>query len=377
MKPRQTAENYLEAMLILKRKNGYILSTDIVRLLSIGRTSVADNLKKLCASGYAVDKGRGHVLLTELGEETAVRVHERRSMLSALLTHVGVSEKQAAEDALSIEHCLSSESLAAIRNFIESGGFEPPKGCVSEPDYMLTVSNAMRRLASLGALTVDMREAFIRDNAAGLDYCSEDAILLRHRCGVHMLWAATVGDGLNALKAAEGISCCVAHGRPAMEAMRQSRPDFIVDRPCLQYCLASRDKLPVSGAVKIRPLMISEAGTVIEHYAMEGDIEHVRGIIREGKMFGAVKDGELAAFIGLHSDGSIGMLEVFPEYRRMGIGAELENFMMNYQLDRGWMPYGQVYTDNTASLKLQSKLGLSVSADFIWWMLKNEDGEEG
>ena len=65
---------------------------------------------------------------------------------------------------------------------------------------------------------------------------------------------------------------------------------------------------------------------------------------------------------------SSGMLEVMPEFRRKGIGTELAVFFQNYQLDRGWMPSGQVYLTNTASLKMQSKLGLSVSEDCIWWI---------
>ena len=68
------------------------------------------------------------------------------------------------------------------------------------------------------------------------------------------------------------------------------------------------------------------------------------------------------------------MLEVFPELRRMGIGTELENYIQNYQLDRGWMPYGQVYLTNDASLSMQSKLGLAVSDDIIQWcLLEDED----
>ena len=77
--------------------------------------------------------------------------------------------------------------------------------------------------------------------------------------------------------------------------------------------------------------------------------------------------GDKIAII-LHTDGSVGMLEVFKKYRRCGVGSALVSHMNNYHADRGWTVYGQVYFDNDVSLAMQRRLGLAESEDYIRWI---------
>ncbi len=374
MELRQSAEDYLEAMLILKNEHGYIRSIDIAKRLSVSKPSVSFAVKRLRENGYIDMDMDGLITFTESGLAAAAWVYERHTLLSQLLTDIGVSEDVAAQDACRIEHDISDESFNAICGFIEKC-----KNCglgVQTSLKLDMVSSAMHKLHSLGTLTIDMHEAFIRGNVSELNHCSDDAILIHHCCGIYMLWASSKEAGIEALSNAhDDMTCCVTHGRAALDAMTAFKPDFTIDPACLQYCLASRELRPLVGVAQIRPLRIGEAETVIEHYALEDDIEHVRELIRDGKMFGAEVEGKLAAFIGFHRDGSSGMLEVLPEFRRMGIGTDLEVFFQNYQLEKGWMPYGHVYLTNTASLKMQTKLGLSVSSDCIWWVFDEKEDE--
>ena len=67
-------------------------------------------------------------------------------------------------------------------------------------------------------------------------------------------------------------------------------------------------------------------------------------------MYGAYVEGKLAGFMSRHIEGSMGLLEVLPEYRRLGIGSSLEAYMTNLILDRGEMPFCQLITDNGKSL---------------------------
>lgn len=368
MEVRQSTEDYLEAMMVLQDRLGYIRAVDIANKLSVSKPSVSFAIKKLRMNGYVTTDDNGMLCLTDSGLDIAKRVYARHVLIAKLLIGLGVDEDIAMNDACRIEHYISETSFEAVRDYIEQGRLSKCGGAMTGEAYMSVVSQAMKRLRSLGTLTIDMLEAFIRGNVAELKYSASDAILLRHSCGIHMLWCSDREAGLNALNTAKDMSCCVCHGRIAHDVMREFKPDFTVDEACLQYCLASRALRPLNNNCVIRPLRVSEAGFVVEHYEMENDIAHVRTLIREGKMFGAEVDGQLAAFIGFHRDGSSGMLEVMPEFRRKGIGTELEVFFQNYQLERGWMPYGQVYITNTASLKMQSKLGLSVSEDCIWWI---------
>ena len=80
--------------------------------------------------------------------------------------------------------------------------------------------------------------------------------------------------------------------------------------------------------------------------------------------------GRLAGFIGEHLEGSMGMLYVFPEFRRRGFGAELQRALIADTMDRGFIPFGQVEKDNLPSLALQKKLGMTISNGLIVWMWK-------
>ena len=109
----------------------------------------------------------------------------------------------------------------------------------------------------------------------------------------------------------------------------------------------------------IRPFRMEEVPILLAHYDMEDEAE-IQAHIRNGELFAAEYEGELAGFMGIHGDGSMGLLETFPEYRRLGIGRAIEIFFINYCLDKGWTPYGQVFLDNEASYSLQEHLGLAV-----------------
>ena len=68
----------------------------------------------------------------------------------------------------------------------------------------------------------------------------------------------------------------------------------------------------------------------------------------------------LEYFDMLYANENKGLLEVFPEYRKLGIGRAIEKFFINFCLDRGWTPYGQVFCDNEKSFSLQANLGMTV-----------------
>ena len=75
-------------------------------------------------------------------------------------------------------------------------------------------------------------------------------------------------------------------------------------------------------------------------------------------------------FIGFHDEGSMGLLYVDEAYRHQGVAASLESYLINRQLEWGWVPYGQIAVDNEPSKKLQEKLGLYLSSGTVWWLEK-------
>ena len=98
------------------------------------------------------------------------------------------------------------------------------------------------------------------------------------------------------------------------------------------------------------------------------DLEYFYERVESGNVFGAFIGDKLAGVIGIHSEGSIGMLYVDENYRKMKLGMALETYMFNQAIEKGWIPYGQVIIDNDKSFKLQEKMGLYCSKDSVYWM---------
>ena len=124
---------------------------------------------------------------------------------------------------------------------------------------------------------------------------------------------------------------------------------------------------PVPG-VELRILDESHTDLMFEHYHMAPGRDYVAERLAAGAMTGAFLDGVLAGFIGIHEEGSIGMLEVLPAYRRRGLGYALEAGAIRRALKEGASPYCQVIEGNTASMELQKKLGLEFSDGFVYWL---------
>lgn len=121
--------------------------------------------------------------------------------------------------------------------------------------------------------------------------------------------------------------------------------------------------------VEIKRLAPSLAGTILDIYHNPGDytVERIQTLMREKGIFGAISDGALAGFIGRHRDGSMGMLEVFPNYRRSGLAYALESFLITLVMTYGRIPICDVFTSNAASIALQEKLGLARGAGTTFW----------
>ena len=111
----KSAEDYLEAMLMLKQERGYIRSIDVAEKLGVTKPSVSYATKRLRESGYISFDPAGMILLLPPGLEIAERMYERHMLLTELLIGLGVDPEIAREDACKIEHDLSVESFDAIR----------------------------------------------------------------------------------------------------------------------------------------------------------------------------------------------------------------------------------------------------------------------
>ena len=115
MKIQESAENYLETILILKNKNGAVRSIDIANELGFSKPSVSVAMKKLRENDYILMDSEGYITLTESGMNIAQKILEKHNYIAELLISLGVSEETAYEDSCKIEHDISEESFIALK----------------------------------------------------------------------------------------------------------------------------------------------------------------------------------------------------------------------------------------------------------------------
>ena len=115
MKIQESAENYLETILMLQQRKGYVRSIDIASELSVSKPSVSVAMRNLRENGYIEMDKNNYITLTENGMTIAKSMFERHTTLSRWLVSIGVEEETAVNDACRIEHIISEETFMAIK----------------------------------------------------------------------------------------------------------------------------------------------------------------------------------------------------------------------------------------------------------------------
>lgn len=225
-------------------------------------------------------------------------------------------------------------------------------------------------------LHMDMLES-IRRGLGEVVCVREDGVLVKDRAtGVHMVTALHKDAGERLLSLADtGTEVFVCH----QDFVAQSVTARFGKKECAAcYQLSYTKKQPFEACengCRIRPLEESFTDAVFACYHDLHTRREIEKLLGDGALYGAFveEDGAevLAGFIGTHAEGGMGMLEVFPRYRRRGIALALERHLINRTLARGYTPYGHVFTDNAPSLALQEKMGLKASGSLVYWVSCN------
>lgn len=115
MKLQESAENYLEAILVLHKKNGQVRSIDVAHYMGFSKPSISRAVGLLRDNGYVAIDQNGLLSLTESGLQVASAIYERHTVLTGWLVSIGVDPETAAEDACRIEHVISPESFEKLK----------------------------------------------------------------------------------------------------------------------------------------------------------------------------------------------------------------------------------------------------------------------
>lgn len=121
MKIHESAENYLEAILVLSQNKTEVRSIDVANYMNFSKPSVSVAMKNLRENGYILVDPSGYITLSESGREIAETMYERHTLLSNWLMYLGVDRKTAVEDACRMEHILSAPTFEAIKQHIMTG----------------------------------------------------------------------------------------------------------------------------------------------------------------------------------------------------------------------------------------------------------------
>jgi tRNA (guanine37-N1)-methyltransferase len=194
-------------------------------------------------------------------------------------------------------------------------------------------------------------------------YAREDGVLIRHiSAGLYMLSAASEDSAGNMAGLIKDPAVILLHQNYLIDEIK-SRFSLKGTMPCHQAAWLKDEPVPAppSGA-DIRPLTEAELPIVLLHYHSVDGPEYVKERLIAG-MLGIYVNGELAGFIGTHPEGSIGLLEVLPSFRRRGLAFQLETAMMRRQQSLERVPYAHIKLGNEASIALHKKLGMEVTEE--------------
>lgn len=213
---------------------------------------------------------------------------------------------------------------------------------------------------------IDMIEA-IRRKRAEILYAEKDGVMIYET------------DSRTCMIAAENLEPCrkilrentyhqfAIHQKELAEELQEQY--HFVSYTATYQAAWMKPTLPVfddRGIERLRPEHIKEVCSI--YGTMEDPGDYVQELIQREQMWGIFENGKLAGFAGEHLEGSMGLLEILPEYRRRGYGFRLEAFLIRHFLEQGRIPFCQVIEGNVESMNLQKKLGMEISEPPTWWL---------
>lgn len=119
MQIHESAEDYLEKILILEERNGNVRSIDIVNEMNFSKPSISIAMKKLRENGYIHMDNSGYITLLPSGRQIATRIYSRHKLLTKVLSAIGVDPETAAEEACRIEHDINDDTYNKLNDYYE------------------------------------------------------------------------------------------------------------------------------------------------------------------------------------------------------------------------------------------------------------------
>jgi len=208
----------------------------------------------------------------------------------------------------------------------------------------------------------------IKRGTANVLYAAKDGVcLVDTKSEAYMLSAASreTGAQLIAMLPAEGLF--TFHQDFLLDDIKKKvRYETFIEN--FQAVYFGEEPLHIAENIMQKPLDLSHFDIVVENYDVDVGADYLRKRLEEGQLFGGFVDSELVGFVGIHAEGSIGLLKVFDQHLKKGYGAALTGYITNYQLRQRVRPFAQICVGNEASMAVFKKLGFSISTERVYWL---------
>lgn len=223
---------------------------------------------------------------------------------------------------------------------------------------------AIKYLSQNRLLHIDMLEGLRRGSAFIVD-ASENGVLLCDTRGAYLLSAQTEKESARLLELIPSFGILSVHQRFSLEKI-EKKFNLKDANPCAQAAYLEKEPPQLDENITIRILDDKYTNFVHQNYHEMEDYNYIAARIAAGDLIGAFDDDILMGFIGRHADGSMGLLEILPQFRRRGLGMALERAEIAREIAQGDIPFCQVYANNEASLRLQQKLGMTFANETMY-----------
>lgn len=232
---------------------------------------------------------------------------------------------------------------------------------------------AIEMLTKNFLLNVDMLECIRRGSVEILSASNEGVLLIDIPSKIYMLSSNNNEISKNLISMLPNdFNIIAVHNKFSFDLLMKKN-NFSETMICYNTVYTKNAPIPFDNSVvEIKPLTLEYKTSIINSYSKIDivDDSYIENRLNSNVMLGAFIDNNLCGFIGSHEEGSIGMLEVLPEYKGKGIGSALQIAATNAALAQKRYPYGQVVETNVASAALQKKLGFELSKDKVYWLIK-------
>ena len=209
---------------------------------------------------------------------------------------------------------------------------------------------------------------YVLSHGAEILYAQKDGVLA-YFCGIHVLFG-TSGVGLtNCLSKIEKSSCLVCSSQEESVAVMEKFTNFKRSKPCYQLLYRKAEGLTLPQGSEVEALLPTDENIdlVTDTYTLGFAREDIKRLMQNFTFYATKTDGELSGYIGRHDEGSIGLLEISPKFRRMGLGAFLVSYIANSLIEKGEIAYCNIDTTNEKSVKMHRKMGYEMPKGLVYW----------